>query len=39
MKFVQTIEYTTSRLDEVQAALDEFLAATEGQAHEQRRAC
>ena len=30
MKFVQIIEYTTSKPDEVQAALDEFLAATEG---------
>ena len=32
MKFVQIIEYTTSKPDEVQAALDEFLAATNGQA-------
>jgi hypothetical protein len=31
MKFVQIIEYTTSRPDEAQAALDAFLAATEGQ--------
>ena len=30
MKFVQIIEYTTSRPDDAQAALDEFLAATEG---------
>jgi quinol monooxygenase YgiN len=31
MKFVQIIEYTTSKPDEAQAALDSFLAATEGQ--------
>jgi quinol monooxygenase YgiN len=31
MKFVQIIEYTTSRPDEARAALDTFLAATEGQ--------
>ena len=30
MKFIQTIEYTTTRPDEVQAVLDEFLAATKG---------
>ena len=30
MKFVQLIEYTTSRPDEAQAAVEEFLAATEG---------
>ena len=30
MKFIQIIEYTTTKPDEVQAALDEFLAATEG---------
>ena len=30
MKFVQIIEYTTSRPDEAQAAVEEFLAATEG---------
>jgi quinol monooxygenase YgiN len=30
MKFVQIIEYTTSKPDEMQAMLDEFLAATEG---------
>jgi quinol monooxygenase YgiN len=31
MKFVQIIEYTTTRPDEMQAVLDEFLAATQGQ--------
>jgi len=31
MKFVQLIEYTTSKPDEARAALDTFLAATEGQ--------
>jgi hypothetical protein len=30
MKFIQTIEYTTSRIDEVIATLDEWLAATKG---------
>lgn len=30
MKFVQIIEYTTSKPDEVKAVVDEFLAATEG---------
>lgn len=30
MKFVQIIEYTTTKPDEAQAALDEFLAATKG---------
>ena len=30
MKFVQIIEFKTSRLDEFNAALDEFLASTEG---------
>ena len=30
MKFIQIIEYTTTKPDEAQAALDEFLAATEG---------
>ena len=30
MKFIQIIEYTTTKPDEVQAALDEFLAATGG---------
>ena len=30
MKFVQIIEYSTSKPDEAQAVLDEFLAATEG---------
>jgi len=30
MGFVQIIEYTSSRQDEVDAAVDEFLAATEG---------
>lgn len=30
MKFVQIIEYSTSRPDDAQAALDEFLAATKG---------
>ena len=30
MKFIQIIEYTTSKADEAQAVLDEFLAATEG---------
>jgi quinol monooxygenase YgiN len=30
MKFVQIIEYSTTRPDEVQAVLDEFLAATQG---------
>jgi hypothetical protein len=29
MKFVQLIEYTTSRPDEVRAAVEEFLAASE----------
>ena len=31
MKFVQLIEYTTSRPEEAQAALDAFWAATDGQ--------
>ena len=30
MRFVQIIEYTTSKPDEMQAAVDEYLAATEG---------
>jgi len=30
MKFIQIIEYTTTKPDEVQKALDEFLAATGG---------
>ena len=30
MKFVQIIEYSTSKPDAVQAVVDEFLAATEG---------
>ena len=30
MKFVQTIEYQTSRIDEVQAVLDDYRASTEG---------
>ena len=30
MKFVQIIEYTTTKPDEAQAALDEFLAETDG---------
>ena len=30
MKFIQIIEYTTTKPDEIQAALDEFLAATGG---------
>ena len=30
MKFIQIIEYTTTKPDEVQAALDEFLASTGG---------
>jgi len=30
MKFIQIIEYTTTKPDEAQAVLDEFLAATEG---------
>jgi hypothetical protein len=30
MKFVQIIEYTTTRPDEMQAVLDEWLATTEG---------
>ena len=30
MKFIQIIEYTTTKPDEAQAALDEFLAATGG---------
>jgi len=30
MKFIQIIEYKTTKPDEVQAALDEFLAATGG---------
>lgn len=30
MKFIQIIEYTTSKPEEAQAVLDEFLAATEG---------
>ena len=33
MKFVQIVEYTTSRIDEVQAVLDEFLAENKGQLH------
>ena len=32
MKFIQIIEYTTTKPDEVQAALDEFLVATGGRA-------
>jgi quinol monooxygenase YgiN len=30
MKFIQIIEYTTTKPEEAQAALDEFLAATAG---------
>jgi hypothetical protein len=30
MKFIQIIEYTTTKPDDAQAALDEFLAATGG---------
>ncbi len=30
MKFVQIIEYTTSKPDEVKAVVDEFLASTAG---------
>jgi len=30
MKFIQIIEYTTTKPDEAQAVLDEYLAATEG---------
>jgi hypothetical protein len=30
MKFVQVIEYTTSRYDEVEKLMDEWVAATEG---------
>jgi hypothetical protein len=30
MKFVQIIEYTTTRQDEMQATLEKWLAATEG---------
>ena len=30
MKFVQIIEFRTKRPDEVQAAVDEYLASTEG---------
>ena len=30
MKFVQTIEFRTSRFDEVSALMDEWAAATEG---------
>ena len=30
MKFVQIIEFTTTRPDELQAAVDEFLASTAG---------
>jgi quinol monooxygenase YgiN len=30
MKFIQIIEYSTTKPDEAQAALDEFLAATGG---------
>ena len=30
MKFVQIIEYSTSKPDDVKAVVDEFLAATEG---------
>jgi quinol monooxygenase YgiN len=30
MKFIQIIEYTTTKPDEAQAVLDEFLAATKG---------
>jgi hypothetical protein len=31
MKFVQIIEYTTTKPDEVQAVVDEFLASTPGE--------
>jgi hypothetical protein len=31
MRFIQTIEFNTSRIDEVNAALDEWLAQTAGQ--------
>ena len=30
MEFIQVIELTTTRLDEVQAVMDEWVAATEG---------
>ena len=30
MKFIQLIEYTTTRQDEMQAVLDKWLVATEG---------
>jgi hypothetical protein len=30
MKFVQIIEYTTSRYDEIDKLMDEWMAATEG---------
>jgi quinol monooxygenase YgiN len=30
MKFLQTIEYRTTRIDEVEKLLDQFKAATEG---------
>jgi quinol monooxygenase YgiN len=30
MKFIQIIEYTTTKPDEAQAALDEYLASSEG---------
>ncbi len=36
MKFIQIIEYTTTKPDEVQAVLDEYLAATEGKRAEAR---
>jgi len=36
MKFVQLIEYTTSKPDEMQAVLDEYLAASEGTRVESR---
>jgi quinol monooxygenase YgiN len=31
MRFIQIIEFTTTRIDELNAALDEWLARTQGQ--------
>ena len=31
MRYIQTIEFTTTRIDEINAALDEWLAQTAGQ--------
>lgn len=38
MKFVQIIQYSTSRPDDVQSALDAFLAATQGKRENSRAA-